>query len=317
MFICIGFLLIGLSFIHLNNNKENISEEWTTYYQKGNIEKNQISYYQNDKYKRINLKNNEKYYIIPDIQYSSIINQELFKYKNDLISIIQYNQVIKENDLQKNIDNLKKNDISDLIILKRDIENHNVLYWEKIVYQNTYYENLYLFIKEDTGYYEIIYSINDSSFTDDFISEITNFSKYENYELTVNANNEAKLFIDTAKGKKELKLWIDSSKYTKDDTNLNDDSKITIYSKNDSEYQISISLYYTSDNNSLDEEKKFLGVNQIQGYDVGSYYYEIESGIENGIYNIYVDDNVKIKIEYDSKFDNLFDISDFMNFTFN
>jgi len=311
--VILGLSLICISLTLLNNRKEE-KNNWTVGYQKGNVGNSETNYFENSENKIITIKTTENgqklFYLVPNNTYLDILNSELVEYKNDVVTIMQYTKVVQNAQLDDYYESLKDNEnITDVIISESNIINDNKLFLEKGIYKGSYYENLYLFLKSNNGYYQILYRLKNMSFSDNFINEIINLDnyKYDNLNNPI-IDGKIELNLDTESKLKTFTLNYDSSKYSLLNDEITTDYEKKLFS-NKYNFYIKLSIYYNSDIYIPNDEK--INIKEFNGIKYSNF---TSDGIE--IYIIYIDDNTKLKISYDSRSKSFFDISDFMNFTF-
>lgn len=309
-------ILIAIFLPNKNNNDNNLG--WNIEYKKDEITNQNFPEYNYNSYKKINInQNNNYYYIIPQDAYLSSMTNDIVEYRNNEILIIRYNYYLDNDKIINLINSYKNSDIS-VEILKKELPNGNIYLLEK-TYDGNYHETLNIFIKIDNVYYyHLYYRVNNMRFSNEFINEITDMSKYQ--ETGSNYSNVEGMWQVSinAVNKKTFSLIYDSSKYYKGE--LSQDYGMLFKINNNFEKIVQLSLIYNKED--IDEENDLYTISssekrKLKGYDciINTIVYH-ESNDEFIHYIIILDNNTKLMISYNKKIEHEVDISDFLNFTY-
>lgn len=310
----VGVILIIISILLLDKNNENIIS-WNVEYQNQEENPKNTKEYNAKSFQKIDINDGHYfYYIIPQDAYLSRVENNNIEYQNSYITISLYNYNIDDKEISSVLDSYDNS----IQILKYELENGNILILKKIMDDTTYSETLYLFINVGNNlFYKLNYHIENMTFSNSFINEISDISKYKSNDSNLrNITNEWNILLEN-NNKKTFKLNYNSSKYYR--AKIYNDFEMYLKSNQDSDEFIYIVFNY----NKLGIDKSTLtsSINgnekiKLKDYDILLYTTFNRNNKEYINYDIMIDNYTKLKISYPKSIEDKVDINDFLNFTY-
>jgi hypothetical protein len=308
--------LIGISMLLVEkyNGKNNNSKA----NQNQNVIINDNNEYNPISYKKISInQKNNLFYSVPKGAYLSKIKNNYIEYKNDDILILRYINYRSNDEIMAMINSNADPD-NHVDISTTELENGNILIVSKETSNGYYAEQLNFLIKVFDNYsYYVYYRIENMSFSDKFIKEITNINEKNDNNNIV--NQDGKWHFDLyLKNKKEFELDYDSSKYSTLDYYQDYTYVLTVPETSNEQ----ITLYYLYDELGVDASiNTTYKINsteklKLKKYDAWLYMTVSSDNTEYIEYLIKIDDYTKLRIRYPKSIESKVDVNDLLNFVY-
>lgn len=308
-------ILIGISILLVDKYADKTNNSEPTKNQDVVIDDKNKLEYNPSSYKKISINQNSNlYYIVPEDTFLSEIGTNYIEYKNDEIFISQYINYSSNDEIMKKINSNSNLDV----ITKKELENGNILILTKETSDRFYTEQLCLLIKVFDNYsYYLYYQIENKSFSDKFINEITSINGYNDSNNIVNQDGKWHFALDL-KNKKEFELNYDSSKYSSVDYY----QKYTYVLRNPEVSTEQVTIYFLYNELGIDESInttftiKSTEKMKLKSYDTWLYMTANADNVEYIEYLIMIDDYTKLRIRYPKSIKDKVDINDFLDFVY-
>lgn len=319
--LCLGIGMIGLFVISVANNNDIV---WKTEYEKGTFDNSHINEYNSDNYKNILINKNrinainQYNFVVPNNTYLCNISDFSITYKNDNLYVSRNIGLIKEGNIdfiKSFIDRFELNNY--LRIFSYQMKNGNQAYLIKTGNENNYREILYLYIKNDSGYYQVNYHLDNQKFSKNLLNNLLK-DKLDITKTDLLDNGTWNLSLDLPNSKRFIMKYNQSKYHIVNDVFF-DDYMLMLHDTQNNLIRISL-LYdiYSEKNNEkdediLDDSQSDKNSQEINGFQVVSDHY-YEGNAEFELYYIYLDEKTILSIR--TPIASGIDISDFLNITY-
>ena len=174
--------------------------------------------------------------------------------------------------------------------------------------ENDYLEKIILFVNIESNYYEIDYNIYNSMFSEQFIEDIIS-------SIKVNKDSNKNNVFDLINKKMILKY--DNSKYSIISRNkyhmiLNNNNanvELSIFYDDQTSFNEIYDIYH-------DKLKASYEKTTIANYEIIKYQYTDANQKNYLDHIIRVDNNTLLSVKYEKQYENVLNINDFLNFTY-